>query len=122
MALEFKFPDVGEGITEGEIVKWRVKEGDEIKEHDVLAEIETDKAIVEIPSPAAGSVLKLYHKQGDTVKVGEALVSIGDRGEKTQAPTPPAPAAEPQKKAGPIIKPAGAVGNRRRRYAPARFS
>lgn len=112
MAVEFKFPDVGEGITEGEIVKWRVAEGDKVSEHDVLAEIETDKAIVEIPSPAGGTVLKLYHKQGDTVKVGEVLVSIGDKGERpaaspaTNAPAPPAPAAKP----GPVIKPAGAVG------------
>ncbi|MBI4894710.1 MAG: 2-oxo acid dehydrogenase subunit E2 [Candidatus Aenigmarchaeota archaeon] len=115
MALEFKFPDVGEGIAEGEIVKWRVKEGDEVKEHDVLVEIETDKAIVEIPSPAAGSVLKIFHKQGDTVKVGEALVSIGAKGESTPsipAPVPsPAPVAAPVPiKKGPVIKPAGAVG------------
>lgn len=94
MTVEFKFPDVGEGITEGEVVKWHVKEGDAIKEHDTLVEIETDKAIVEIPSPASGTVLKVYHKEGDTVKVGETLVSIGERGAK------PAP----------VIKPAGAVG------------
>lgn len=94
MPVEFKFPDVGEGITEGEIVKWKVKEGDPINEHDTLVEIETDKAIVEIPSPASGTILKIYHKQGDTVKVGETLVSIGEKGEK------PAP----------VVKPAGAVG------------
>ena len=73
---EFKFPDVGEGITEGEIVKWRVKEGDIVKEHDVLAEIETDKAVVEIPSPYSGTVTKIHHKEADTVKVGETLVTI----------------------------------------------
>ena len=94
MTVEFKFPDVGEGIAEGEIVRWRVKEGDAVGEHDTLVEIETDKAIVEIPSPASGTVLKIYHRQGDTVKVGETLVSIGDKGEK------PAP----------VVKPAGAVG------------
>lgn len=94
MPVEFKFPDVGEGITEGEIVKWKVKEGDAINEHDTLAEIETDKAIVEIPSPASGTILKIYHKEGDTVKVGETLVSIGEKGEK----------------AAPVVKPAGAVG------------
>jgi len=82
MPVEFKFPDVGEGITEGEIVRWRVKEGDAVKEHDVLAEIETDKAIVEIPSPSVGTILKLYHKEGDTVKVGETLATIGAAGEK----------------------------------------
>lgn len=79
---EFKFPDVGEGITEGEIVRWRIKEGDTVKEHDVIAEIETDKAVVEMPSPYSGKILKLHHKEGDTVKVGETLVTIGDAGEK----------------------------------------
>lgn len=86
MAYEFKFPDVGEGITEGELVKWRVKEGDVVKEDDILAEVETDKAVVEIPSPKAGTILKLYHKEGDTVKVGETLVTIGEGGETAAKP------------------------------------
>ncbi len=81
--MDFKFPDVGEGIAEGELVKWRVREGDAVKEHDVIAEIETDKAIVEIPSPVSGTVVKLHHKEGDTVKVGETLATIGDKGEET---------------------------------------
>ncbi|MBI2971832.1 MAG: 2-oxo acid dehydrogenase subunit E2 [Candidatus Aenigmarchaeota archaeon] len=76
MTIEFRFPDVGEGIAEGEIVSWKVREGDAVKEHDVLCEIETDKAVVEIPSPYAGSILKIHHKQGETVKVGETLVTI----------------------------------------------
>ncbi len=84
---EFKFPDVGEGITEGEIVRWLVKEGDRIKEHDVIAEIETDKAVVEIPSPYSGTVTKIHHRAGDTVKVGETLVTIGESaGEKIKTP------------------------------------
>lgn len=99
MPLEFKFPDVGEGITEGEIVKWLVKEGDRVSEHQPLAEIETDKAIVEIPSPKAGTIQKIYHKEGDTVKVGEVLVTILETGEK---------AASQVKK--PEVKPAGVVG------------
>ncbi len=74
--VDFKFPDVGEGITEGEIVKWRVEEGDKVKQDQILVEVETDKAVVELPSPEAGIVSKIYHKEGDTVKVGEALVSI----------------------------------------------
>lgn len=114
MALEFKFPDVGEGIAEGEIVKWRVKEGDSVKEHDTLVEIETDKAIVEIPSPASGTVLKVLHNQGDTVKVGETLVVIGDKGESvpstSSAPAQPAPAPPKPAARQPVIKPAGAVG------------
>lgn len=104
MALEFKFPDVGEGITEGEIVKWRVKEGEPIKEHDTLVEIETDKAVVEIPSPRSGKILKIHHKEGDTVKVGEVLVTIGEEGERAETK----PAAQKEKK--PDVKPAGVVG------------
>jgi len=81
MAKQFKFPDVGEGITEGEIVKWRVKEGDEVEEDQTLADIETDKAVVEVPSPYSGTVLKLHFKEDDIVKVGETLVTIGEKGE-----------------------------------------
>src|SRR3989338_3164330 len=82
MAFEFKFPDVGEGIQEGEIVKWKVKEGETVKQNQVLAEVETDKAIVELHSPKAGTILKINFKEGQTVKVGETLVVIGDKGEK----------------------------------------
>ncbi len=78
MVFEFKFPDVGEGITEGEIVKWLVKEGDKVKENDNIAQIETDKAVVDISSPRTGKILKLHFKEGDTVKVGETLISIDD--------------------------------------------
>ena len=56
MALEFKLPDVGEGVAEGEIVKWLVKVGDVVKEHQPIVEVMTDKATVEIPSPAAGTI------------------------------------------------------------------
>lgn len=82
MAFEFKFPDVGEGITEGEIVKWLVKEGDKVKENDNILQMETDKAVIDIPSPKSGTILKLHHKEGNTVKVGEILVTIGTGGEK----------------------------------------
>ncbi len=102
MAKEFKFPDVGEGITEGEIVKWFVKEGDEVKEHQALGEIETDKAIVEMPSPYSGVVLKIAPKEGDTVKVGDTLVVIGEKGESVQE-------TKPEEKK-PEMKPAGVVG------------
>lgn len=98
MPKEFKFPDVGEGITEGEIVKWHVKEGDTVKEHDVIVDIETDKAVVNIPSPFSGKVLKIYHKEGDTIKVGETLVTISGAGEKSTKPT--AKAKKPQKGVG----------------------
>jgi len=81
MAKQFRFPDVGEGITEGEVVRWLVKEGDEIKADQALAEIETDKAVVEMPSPYAGTVLKLHFGEKDLVKVGQVLVTIGEKGE-----------------------------------------
>lgn len=78
MITEFKFPDVGEGITEGVLVKWAVKVGEKIEEDQALAEIETAKAVVEMPSPRAGFVLTLGGKEGDEIKVGAVLVTIGD--------------------------------------------
>ncbi|MFH0848616.1 MAG: dihydrolipoamide acetyltransferase family protein [archaeon] len=84
MVTDFKFPDVGEGITEGEVVKWRIKEGEKVKVDQALVEVETDKAIVELPSPRAGTVLKIHHGEGDTVKVGEILVTIGEETEKIE--------------------------------------
>ena len=98
MAKVFKFPDVGEGITEGEIVRWLVKEGDEVKEDQTVAEIETDKAVVEMPSPYSGTVLKVHFKEKDIVKVGQALITVGAKGESAEAAAEPAAgekAAEP---------------------------
>ena len=89
MVFEFKLPDVGEGVAEGEVVKWLVKEGDEVKENQPLVEIMTDKVNVEIPSPKKGTVLKLNAKEGEVVKVGQVLLVIGEKGE--QAPAGPAP-------------------------------
>ena len=83
MAYEFRFPDVGQGITEGEIVKWSVKEGDSVKEDQVLVEIETDKAVVEVPSPKTGIILKRHtSKEGQKINVGDIIVVIGEKGEK----------------------------------------
>ena len=95
MVTEFKFPDLGEGIAEGEVKKWLVKIGDTIEADQSLAEVETDKAVVEIPSPVAGKVLRLDHKEGELVKVGETLAVIGEDGEM-----PLAPAALPVKEDG----------------------
>jgi pyruvate dehydrogenase E2 component (dihydrolipoamide acetyltransferase) len=89
MALEFKFPDIGEGLTEGEIVRWLVKEGDEIKEGQPLVEVETDKALAEIPSPRTGAILKIMAKEKEIVKVGQVIVVIGEKGEAMAAPPPP---------------------------------
>ncbi len=82
MATELKFPDVGEGIAKGEIVKWLVKEGSNVKENQEIVQIETDKAVVDIPSPASGRILKINFKEGNIVKVGEVLAVIGKKGEK----------------------------------------
>ncbi|MBI4399309.1 2-oxo acid dehydrogenase subunit E2 [Candidatus Micrarchaeota archaeon] len=86
MPTILKFPDVGEGIAEGVIVKWLVKEGDMVNSDQPVAEIETDKAVVEIPSPRSGKVLKLHSNVGDTIKVGNPLITVGDEGEKLEAP------------------------------------
>jgi len=90
MPTDFRFPDLGEGVTEGEIKKWLVKEGDQVKQDQSIAEVETDKAVVEMPSPVSGKVLRVYHGEGDTVKVGEILATIGGEGEEApkQAPKP----------------------------------
>ena len=80
MAYEFKLPDLGEGLTEGEIARWLVAEGQEIGEDDPLVEIQTDKTTVEIPSPAAGKVARILVREGDTVAVGTVLVVIGEDG------------------------------------------
>ncbi len=74
MAYEFKLPDLGEGLTEGEVARWLVAEGQEIAEDDPLVEIQTDKATVEIPSPAAGVVSRIHVGEGEVVPVGTVLV------------------------------------------------
>jgi pyruvate dehydrogenase E2 component (dihydrolipoamide acetyltransferase) len=84
MAYEFKLPDLGEGITEAEVRKWLVKEGDEIAEHQNVLEVETDKAVVQVPSPRGGKVLKLNKEEGDTAKVGEPLMTIAEKGEEIE--------------------------------------
>jgi len=88
MAYEFKFPDIGEGLTEGEIVRWLVKEGDEVKEGQPLVEVETDKALAEIPSPKTGVILKILAKEKEIVKVGQVIVVFGEKGEALETPSP----------------------------------
>lgn len=84
MPYEFKLPDLGEGITEVELRKWRVAEGDQVSEHQALLEVETDKAVVEVPSPRAGVVARILKQEGETVKVGEILLSIAALEEQPQ--------------------------------------
>lgn len=114
MQTQFRFPDVGEGITEGEVVEWLVKEGDFVEEHQAVGKIETDKAVAEIPSPQRGYILKLMHKPGETVKVGEVLFIIGDKNEpvaeKTEIKPQPALQTTQQQKPQTVVKPAGVVG------------
>jgi pyruvate dehydrogenase E2 component (dihydrolipoyllysine-residue acetyltransferase) len=80
VAYEFKLPDLGEGLTEGEIARWLVAEGQEIAEDDPLVEVQTDKTTVEIPSPAGGKVARILVAEGDVVPVGTVLVVIGEDG------------------------------------------
>ncbi|MEO5574781.1 MAG: dihydrolipoamide acetyltransferase family protein [Gaiellaceae bacterium] len=95
MAYEFKLPDLGEGLTEGEIARWLVTEGQELAEDDPLVEIATDKTTVEIPSPAAGTVTKILVREGEVVPVGTVLIVIGGDGTEPE----PAPAAAEQRAA-----------------------
>lgn len=74
MAFTFRLPDIGEGIHEGEIVKWFVKPGDQVKEDDILAEVQNDKAVVEIPSPVDGTVEEIFVEEGTVAIVGDALI------------------------------------------------
>lgn len=80
MSFQFKLPDIGEGIHEGEIVKWFVKPGDKVKEDDVLCEVQNDKAVVEIPSPVDGTVLEVLVEEGTVATVGQILVSFNAPG------------------------------------------
>ena len=84
MPYDFVLPDLGEGITEGEIRRWLVKEGDAVEEHQTVLEIETDKAVVEVPSPKKGKVLKINKDIGEIAKVGEVLMTILEAGEAAE--------------------------------------
>ncbi len=77
---EFKLPDLGEGLPDGEIIRWTVKVGDTVKVNDIIAEVETVKAAVELPSPFAGMVTALLAEEGDTVPVGNAIIAIETAG------------------------------------------
>ncbi|MDQ3615690.1 MAG: 2-oxo acid dehydrogenase subunit E2 [Actinomycetota bacterium] len=91
---EYKLPDVGEGLTEAEIVTWKVKVGDTIKVNDIVVEIETAKSLVELPSPYAGTIEALMAEEGDTVAVGTPIISVSsgggavDAGAATSEPVP----------------------------------
>ena len=97
--MEFKLPDLGEGITEGEIIKWMTKEGDQVKEDQPIVEVMTDKVNVQIPSPRTGKVSRILVKEGDVAKVGQTIMVIDDGSgggsPASPPPAPPKPAAAP---------------------------
>ena len=78
MAYEYKLPEVGEGIHEGEIVKWFVKAGDEVKEDDILLEVQNDKSVVELPSPVDGKIIEVKVEEGTVSVVGDVILTIDD--------------------------------------------
>jgi len=92
--FKFPLPDVGEGLTEAEIVSWRVKPGDQVALNQVVVEIETAKSLVELPSPFEGVVQELLVNEGDTVQVGSPIISVKD--DSPEPETPAAPVAEVQ--------------------------
>ena len=85
--FEFKFPDVGEGISEGEILRWLVQVGDRVEAHQPVVEMETDKAAVELPAPCAGIVRELRGKEGELIPVGAVLLVIDDAAVAAQPST-----------------------------------
>ena len=110
MQFTFKLPDIGEGVAEGEILKWLVKEGEAVKEDQSLVEVMTDKVNVQIPSPRNGTVAKILVKEGEVVKVGHGILLIEVAGPAETAPAEVEPAAQaaaapapqaPQPKASP---------------------
>ena len=87
---EFILPDLGEGVHEAELIKWRVQVGDNVQEHDILAEMETDKALVEVPSPRSGVIAALHGNEGEILKVGNVLVTYAGGGGAAVATSAPA--------------------------------
>jgi pyruvate dehydrogenase E2 component (dihydrolipoamide acetyltransferase) len=104
MVYEFRLPDIGEGVAEGEVVKWLVKEGEEVKENQALVEIMTDKVNVEIPSPKKGTVQRCMAKEGEVVKVGQVLIVIAE-GEPA-GPSATAPTTKPSGAQAKMLTPA----------------
>jgi pyruvate dehydrogenase E2 component (dihydrolipoamide acetyltransferase) len=116
----FVLPDVGEGLTEAEIVQWRVAPGDEVAVNDVLVEIETAKSLVELPSPFSGTVGELLAGEGTTVEVGAPIITIGSADAALPTPAAPATVPEADDPGGAVLVgygTGGAVSSRRRKPA-----
>lgn len=113
MAYEFKLPELGEGLEEGEIASWLVKPGDEVKEDDSLVEIQNDKSVEELPSPVDGKIVKILVPEGETAKIGDVIVTIddgsGDNAEPAAAPAASAPADKPAAEPAAAAQPAPAA-------------
>ncbi|MGN7969863.1 dihydrolipoamide acetyltransferase family protein [Microbacterium sp. 22296] len=113
----FVLPDVGEGLTEAEIVQWRVAPGDTVAVNDVIVEIETAKSLVELPSPYSGTVGELLATEGATVEVGAPIITIGSADAASPAPSAPTTVPEPSDPGGAVLVgygTGGAVSSRRR--------
>ncbi len=93
-AHDYKLPDPGEGLTEAEIVTWKVKVGDVVKVNDVVVEVETAKSLVELPTPYAGTVSALLAQEGETVSVGAPIITIDDGEESGEAPEKAEPSTQ----------------------------
>jgi pyruvate dehydrogenase E2 component (dihydrolipoamide acetyltransferase) len=96
MTFNFKLPDIGEGVAEGEITKWLVKEGDIVKEDQPMVEVMTDKATVEITSPKSGRIQKILYPEGSIAPVHQVIVVIEESGDTSSAGNPPAASAPPR--------------------------
>ena len=106
MAFQFKMPDIGEGIAEGEIVKIDIKVGDTIQEDDILFEVQNDKSVEEIPSPVSGKVLEVRVQEGTVARVGDVIVVIDDGSGPAEAAPAATPEAAPAPAAAPTPAPA----------------
>ena len=95
MSIDFKLPELGENVHSGDVVNVLIQEGDVIAANDGVVELETDKAVVEIPCPHAGRVAKLLVKKGDSVKVGQTILTIASETTTPETSTPQTPANEP---------------------------
>jgi pyruvate dehydrogenase E2 component (dihydrolipoamide acetyltransferase) len=120
--IEFRLVDIGEGLTEAEIVRWLVSVGDQVREDEPVVEIETDKAVVEMPAPATGTVVTLGGEPGDVITVGDVLVVIDDGSAADDVPpmaTRPAPPTHGSPTPPPSSGPAGAMAVTPEPSAPA---
>jgi pyruvate dehydrogenase E2 component (dihydrolipoamide acetyltransferase) len=110
MAFDFYMPDIGEGVVEGEIVAWKVKEGDSVKLDQPLVEVMTDKATVELPSPRAGRITKIHFKEGEICPVGKVLVAIDDGAAGAAAEPPKVHRPSTSAKTGATTSPSAKTG------------